>query len=46
MHNGEDSLLKSAEFIKKPELSILEKPFKVSYINGKVWPSLYITFNR
>jgi len=36
MHNGLDSLLKSVEFVKKPELAMLEKPFKVFYTNGKV----------
>ena len=36
MHNGPEFLLESVEFVKKPELSLLEKPFKVFYTNGKV----------
>ena len=36
MHNGAEELIQSAKFVKKPELSVLEKPFKVSYTSGKV----------
>ena len=36
MHNGPDSLLSTVKFQKKPELAILEKPFKITYENGKV----------
>lgn len=45
MHNGADSLLASMEFVKKPELAILEKPFKLTYTNGKVWQFQYMTDN-
>lgn len=36
MHNGADSLMETMEFVKKPELAVLEKPFKLSYTDGKV----------
>jgi len=36
MHNGPEFLFGSIEFVKKPELAVLEKPFRVSYTNGKV----------
>ena len=36
MHNGAENLLESMQFVKKPELALLEKPFKLSYTNGKV----------
>ena len=36
VHNGPEELIKSANFIKKPELAVLEKPFKILYSSGKV----------
>ena len=36
LHNGPEPLLLSVKFLKKPELAPLEKPFKISYLNGKV----------
>ena len=36
LHNGPESLLNTVRFQKKPELAPLEKPFKISYLNGKV----------
>lgn len=36
MHNGPDTLLSTVKFLKKPELVMLEKPFKISFLNGKI----------
>jgi len=36
LHNGPESLLSTVKFVKKPELAPLEKPFKLSFLNGKV----------
>ena len=36
MHNGPEFLKATVEYLKKPELSVLEKPFKVYYREGKV----------
>lgn len=42
MHNGPDTLLSTVKFLKKPELVLLEKPFKISFLNGKVKHELTI----
>ena len=44
MHNGPDTLLSTVKFLKKPELVLLEKPFKISFLNGKV--NLQLTIFR
>jgi len=36
LHNGPEALLHTVKFLKKPEVAPLEKPFKISYLNGKV----------
>lgn len=36
MHNGDEALFNTIKFLKKPDLVILEKPFKVVFSNGKV----------
>lgn len=42
MHNGPDTLFNTIKFLKKPELAPLEKPFKLTFLNGKVFVILTV----
>ncbi len=46
VHNGPEELIKTANFIKKPELAVLEKPFKILYSSGKVKDLLISSLNE
>ncbi|XP_057380358.1 uncharacterized protein LOC130702764 [Daphnia carinata] len=36
MHNGPETLFNTIKFLKKPDLASLEKPFKLTFLNGKI----------